>query len=70
MIDDFLLRALIAGAVIALAAAPLGCLVVWRRMAYFGDATGHAGLVWHISVMRRGMLACWVWHLGWRLAYR
>lgn len=45
MIDDFLLRALIAGMVIALAAAPLGSLVVWRRMAYFGDATGHAGLL-------------------------
>lgn len=45
MIDDFLLRALVAGGIIALAAAPLGCLVVWRRMAYFGDATGHAGLL-------------------------
>lgn len=45
MIDDFLLRALIAGGIIALAAAPLGSLVVWRRMAYFGDATGHAGLL-------------------------
>jgi len=45
MIDDFLLRALIAGVIIALAAAPLGCLVVWRRMAYFGDATGHAALL-------------------------
>lgn len=45
MIDDFLIRALIAGVVIAIAAAPLGCLIVWRRMAYFGDATGHAGLL-------------------------
>ncbi len=45
MIDDFLLRAFLAGAIIALAAAPLGCLVVWRRMAYFGDATGHAALL-------------------------
>ncbi len=45
MIDDFLLKALIAGLIIAIAAAPLGCLVVWRRMAYFGDATGHAGLL-------------------------
>ncbi|MBL4807783.1 MAG: metal ABC transporter permease [Rhodobacteraceae bacterium] len=45
MIDAFLLRALIAGVIIALAAAPLGCLVVWRRMAYFGDATGHAALL-------------------------
>lgn len=45
MIDPFLLRALIAGLIIAAIAAPLGCLVVWRRMAYFGDATGHAGLL-------------------------
>ena len=29
----------------ALAAAPLGCFVVWRRMAYFGEATAHAALL-------------------------
>jgi len=45
MIDPFLLRAGLAGLLIALIAAPLGCLVVWRRMAYFGDATGHAALL-------------------------
>jgi len=45
MIDAFLLRALLAGLVIAVAAAPLGALVVWRRMAFFGEATGHAGLL-------------------------
>ena len=45
MIDPFLLRAAVAGLLIALIAAPLGCLVVWRRMAYFGDATGHAALL-------------------------
>jgi zinc transport system permease protein len=28
-----------------LAAAPLGCFVVWRRMAYFGDATAHAAIL-------------------------
>lgn len=43
--DDFLVRAGLAGVAIALAAAPLGCLVVWRRMAYFGDATAHAALL-------------------------
>ena len=43
--DDFLIRALVAGGLIAIAASPLGCLVVWRRMAYFGDATSHAGLL-------------------------
>ncbi|HEU0221706.1 MAG TPA: metal ABC transporter permease [Paracoccaceae bacterium] len=43
--DDFLVRAGLAGIVTALIAAPLGCLVVWRRMAYFGDATAHAALL-------------------------
>jgi len=45
MIDEFLIRAGLAGLAVALAAAPLGCLIVWRRMAYFGDATGHAALL-------------------------
>ncbi len=42
---DFLVRATLAGVIVALVAAPLGCLVVWRRMAYFGDATAHAALL-------------------------
>jgi len=45
MIDDFLLYALGAGVGVALAAGPLGCFVVWRRMAYFGDATAHAAIL-------------------------
>ena len=45
MLDDFLFRAALAGIGVALAAAPLGCFVVWRRMAYFGDATSHAALL-------------------------
>ncbi|MGX9352166.1 metal ABC transporter permease [Shimia sp. W99] len=45
MLDDFLVRALLAGIGVALAAAPLGCFVVWRRMAYFGDATAHAAIL-------------------------
>ena len=45
MLDDFLIRATLAGLGVALAAAPLGCFVVWRRMAYFGDATAHAGIL-------------------------
>ncbi len=43
--DAFLLRAALAGVGVALAAAPLGCFVVWRRMAYFGDATAHASVL-------------------------
>ncbi|MEL6426001.1 MAG: metal ABC transporter permease, partial [Pseudomonadota bacterium] len=45
MFDDFLVRAALAGIGVALAAAPLGCFVVWRRMAYFGDATAHAAIL-------------------------
>lgn len=45
MLDDFLVRAVLAGIGVALAAAPLGCFVVWRRMAYFGDATAHAAIL-------------------------
>lgn len=45
MFDSFLVRAALAGVAVAIAAAPLGCFVVWRRMAYFGDATAHAALL-------------------------
>ena len=45
MLDDFLIRAALAGGLLALAAGPLGCFVVWRRMAYFGDATAHAAIL-------------------------
>ena len=45
MLDDFMWRAMIAGVLVAMAAAPLGCFVVWRRMAYFGDATAHAAIL-------------------------
>lgn len=45
MLDDFLVRAGLAALGVALAAAPLGCFVVWRRMAYFGDATAHAAML-------------------------
>ncbi|MFP7569654.1 iron chelate uptake ABC transporter family permease subunit [Marivita sp. S2033] len=44
-LDSFLWRAGLAGVGVALAAAPLGCFVVWRRMAYFGDATAHAAIL-------------------------
>ena len=45
MFDDFLVRATLASIGVALAAAPLGCFVIWRRMAYFGDATAHAAVL-------------------------
>ena len=45
MLDDFLIRAALAGVGTAVAAGLLGCFVVWRRMAYFGDATAHAAVL-------------------------
>ncbi|WP_373088644.1 iron chelate uptake ABC transporter family permease subunit [Sneathiella sp.] len=45
MLDEFVLRALAAGIGVALIAGPLGCFVVWRRMAYFGDSLAHSALL-------------------------
>lgn len=45
MIADFMIRAALAGMGVAVATGVLGCFVVWRRMAYFGDATAHAALL-------------------------
>ncbi|SEL17155.1 metal ABC transporter permease [Pacificibacter marinus] len=45
LLDDFMIRATLAGLGVVMAAAPLGCFVVWRRMAYFGDATAHASIL-------------------------
>ena len=36
---------LIAPLVFAVIAGPVGCLIVWRRMAYFGDAIAHSALL-------------------------
>ncbi len=44
-LDDFLIRAALAGIGISLAAGPLGCFIIWRRMAFFGDATAHAAIL-------------------------
>lgn len=45
MLDDFLVRAGLAAVGLSLATGPLGSFVVWRRMAYFGDATAHAAVL-------------------------
>jgi zinc transport system permease protein len=39
------MRALLAGLGLAVVAAPLGCFVVWRRMAYYGETVAQAGLI-------------------------
>ena len=43
--DDFFLRALLAGSGFAIVAGPLGCFVIWRKLAYFGDTLAHSALL-------------------------
>ncbi|MFN3508632.1 MAG: metal ABC transporter permease [Allorhizobium sp.] len=45
MLDDFFVRAILAGIGLALTTGPLGCFVIWRRMAYFGDTMAHSALL-------------------------
>lgn len=45
MLDDFFVRAVVAGIGVAIVAGPLGCFIVWRRMAYFGDTMSHSALL-------------------------
>ncbi len=45
MLDDFLARALLGGVGVAVLAGPLGSLIVWRRMAYFGATLAHSALL-------------------------
>jgi zinc transport system permease protein len=45
MLDDFVVRALLGGIAVAAITGPLGCFVVWRRMAYFGNALAHSALL-------------------------
>ena len=42
---ELLATAIAGGLAVALVAGPLGCFVVWRRMAYFGDTLAHSALL-------------------------
>ncbi len=53
--DEILARALVGGVGLAVAAGPFGCLVVWRRMAYFGDTLAHTTLLGGVVGMWLGV---------------
>ena len=44
MIDNFIINALIAGICVSIIAGGLSCFIVWKKMAYFGDALSHSSL--------------------------
>ncbi len=43
--DDFLVRSVIAGLIMVVIAAPMGCLMVWQRLAFLSDTLGHAAVM-------------------------
>jgi zinc transport system permease protein len=45
MIEEAVLRSMLAGFGVAAVTGTLGCFVVWRRMAYFGDSLAHSALL-------------------------
>ncbi len=60
---EFLIIALLTGIAVASVAGPLGCFIVWRRMAYFGDTLAHSALLgvsfgWLLSINLNIAVAC------------
>jgi len=43
--DDFLWRAALGAGLLGAACGPIGCFVLWRRMAYLGESVAHMGLL-------------------------
>ena len=43
-LDDFVVRATLAGLIMVVIAAPMGCLMVWQRLAFVSDTLGHAAV--------------------------
>ncbi|HVU20585.1 MAG TPA: metal ABC transporter permease [Rhizomicrobium sp.] len=43
--DDFLYRATLGAAMLGAVAGPIGCFVLWRRLAYLGESVAHMGLL-------------------------
>ena len=45
MLEDFFFRALLGGIGVAIVAGPVGCFIIWRRLAYFGDTLSNSALL-------------------------
>ena len=45
LLDDFLVRSIIAGLLMVSIAAPIGCLMVSQRLAFLSDTLGHAAVM-------------------------
>ena len=45
LFDSFIFRSLLAGLLMVIIAAPMGCLMVWQRLAFLSDTLGHAAVL-------------------------
>lgn len=45
MFEEFMLRALLSGTALAVVSGPIGCFILWKRLAYFGDSLAHSALL-------------------------
>jgi zinc transport system permease protein len=45
IIDGFLWRAALGAGLLAAACGPIGCFILWRRLAYVGESVAHMGLL-------------------------
>lgn len=53
--DHFLVYSILAGIGIAIAICPVGCVMLWRRIPYFGDALAHASILGIVLGLYVGM---------------
>ncbi|MBK8452083.1 MAG: metal ABC transporter permease [Thiofilum sp.] len=60
LIDSFILRALLAGGAVVTVTGLLGVFLLWRRMAYFGDALSHSALLGVALGIALGGLEYWL----------
>jgi zinc transport system permease protein len=54
--DDLMVRAIVAASLVGALAGMLGSFVLWKRMAYMGDAMGHASLLGVVLGLMLGIL--------------
>jgi zinc transport system permease protein len=71
IMDEFVWRAGVAGIGLAAIAGPLGSFVLWRRMAFFGDALAHSallgvalGFLLHVDINLGIVMTCLAFALG------
>lgn len=55
MFEEFMIRAMLGGVFLSLASGPVGCFILWKRLAYFGDTLAHSALLGVAMALFLGM---------------